>query len=103
MNPETDQRTARLALSASVFSLASFLFAVLVLVVKYSVRVSRRLTPTAPPCAPRRWPKSARPKPDRWIIAGWIDQQRGLVRLPIDVAMQIAAQEWQNPAAARRI
>jgi hypothetical protein len=33
--------------------------------------------------------------------AGWIDQNRGLVRLPIEVAMQIAEREWQDPAAAR--
>ena len=33
--------------------------------------------------------------------AGWIDQSRGVARLPIDVAMKIAAQEWQNPADAR--
>ncbi len=33
--------------------------------------------------------------------AGWIDQSRGLVRLPIDLAMQITEREWQNPAAAR--
>jgi hypothetical protein len=32
---------------------------------------------------------------------GWIDQQRGLVRLPIAVAMQLAAQAWQNPVEAR--
>jgi len=32
---------------------------------------------------------------------GWVDQQRGIVRLPIALAMKIAAQEWQNPAAAR--
>ena len=32
---------------------------------------------------------------------GWIDENRGLVRLPIDVAMQITEREWQNPAAAR--
>jgi hypothetical protein len=32
---------------------------------------------------------------------GWVDQQRGIVRLPIDTAIQLAAQEWQNPAAAR--
>jgi hypothetical protein len=33
--------------------------------------------------------------------AGWIDHDRGVVRLPIETAMQIAAQEWQNPAEAR--
>jgi hypothetical protein len=32
---------------------------------------------------------------------GWIDQQRGVVRLPITVAMQMAARAWQNPAEAR--
>lgn len=33
--------------------------------------------------------------------AAWIDRDRGIVRLPIETAMQIAAQEWQNPAQAR--
>jgi hypothetical protein len=33
--------------------------------------------------------------------AGWIDENRGLVRLPIDLAMQITEREWQNPATAR--
>ncbi len=33
--------------------------------------------------------------------AGWIDQSRGLVRLPIDLAMQITEREWQSPSAAR--
>jgi hypothetical protein len=32
---------------------------------------------------------------------GWIDQSRGVVRLPIAVALQLAAQAWQNPAQAR--
>ncbi len=33
--------------------------------------------------------------------AAWIDRNRGIVRLPMDTAMQITAQEWQNPAQAR--
>ncbi|MGO8766432.1 MAG: hypothetical protein ACLQSR_15005 [Limisphaerales bacterium] len=32
---------------------------------------------------------------------GWIDKQRGIVRLPINTALQIAVEEWQNPAQAR--
>lgn len=32
---------------------------------------------------------------------GWADEARGLVRLPIDSAIRLAAQKWQNPAAAR--
>lgn len=31
----------------------------------------------------------------------WIDPAKGLVRLPIDVAMELTAREWQNPAQAR--
>jgi hypothetical protein len=30
-----------------------------------------------------------------------IDAQRGIVRLPIDRAMQLSAEAWKNPAAAR--
>ncbi len=32
---------------------------------------------------------------------GWVDQSHGIVRLPIETAMQITAQQWQNPAQAR--
>ena len=32
---------------------------------------------------------------------GWVDQSRGIVRLPIQTAMQAAEQAWQNPAQAR--
>ena len=32
---------------------------------------------------------------------GWADEARGLVRLPIDSAIRLAAQKWQNPSAAR--
>jgi hypothetical protein len=31
----------------------------------------------------------------------WKDQSKGLVRLPVDRAMELTLQEWQNPAAAR--
>jgi len=32
---------------------------------------------------------------------GWVDQTKGVVRLPIAEAMKLALREWQNPAAAR--
>ena len=32
---------------------------------------------------------------------GWIDQTKGLVRLPIAEAMKLAEREWQNPSQAR--
>jgi hypothetical protein len=31
----------------------------------------------------------------------WLDQAKGIVRLPIAEATKIALREWQNPAAAR--
>lgn len=33
--------------------------------------------------------------------AGWVDRSRGIVRLSITNAMQMTAQAWQNPNAAR--
>jgi hypothetical protein len=32
---------------------------------------------------------------------GWVDQGKGVVRLPITEAMKITLRGWQNPAAAR--
>ncbi|HEY1663091.1 MAG TPA: hypothetical protein VGI03_11790 [Verrucomicrobiae bacterium] len=32
---------------------------------------------------------------------GWVDKQRGIVRLPIDMALQMSVEQWQNPAQAR--
>jgi hypothetical protein len=32
---------------------------------------------------------------------GWVDQSRGIVRLPIETAMQVAEQAWRNPGQAR--
>lgn len=33
--------------------------------------------------------------------AGWADQAKGLVRLPIDRAMELTVQAYQNPEGAR--
>jgi hypothetical protein len=32
---------------------------------------------------------------------GWVDQAKGVVRLPITEAIQLTLRDWQNPAAAR--
>ena len=32
---------------------------------------------------------------------GWVDQAKGVVRLPIGEAMKLVEREWQNPAQAR--
>ena len=34
-------------------------------------------------------------------VIAWIDAPRGIVRLPIDVAIQKTEQAWQDPAQAR--
>jgi hypothetical protein len=34
-------------------------------------------------------------------FAGWVDERRGVVRLPIETGIKLAAREWQNPASAR--
>jgi len=31
----------------------------------------------------------------------WINREKGIVRLPIPVALELAEKEWRNPAAAR--
>jgi hypothetical protein len=32
---------------------------------------------------------------------GWVDQGKGIIRMPITNAVQLALKEWRNPAAAR--
>jgi hypothetical protein len=32
---------------------------------------------------------------------GWVNQTRGVVRLPLDRALELTAKEWQNPAFGR--
>jgi hypothetical protein len=32
---------------------------------------------------------------------GWVDQGKGVVRMPISNAMVLTVREWQNPGAAR--
>lgn len=32
---------------------------------------------------------------------GWIDSRRGIVRLPLDRAIEMSVELWQNPAMAR--
>ena len=99
MNPETANERPVWHIGLG-FLAASFLFAILVLVVRHSVCVpaidADRAAERAKDLADIRATEvQALDQP------GWIDQQRGLVRLPIAVAMQMAAREWQNPAGAR--
>ena len=82
------------------FLIACFLFAVIVAAVKDSTPVpaidADRATVRAKALAEIRAAET-----QALNHPGWIDENRGLVRLPIEVAMQITEREWQNPAAAR--
>ena len=82
------------------FLIACFLFAAIVVKVKWSMPVpaidaDRAAVRTKALAEIRAAETQALNHP------GWIDENRGLVRLPIEVAMQITEHEWQNPAAAR--
>jgi hypothetical protein len=82
------------------FLVACFLFAVIVAAMKFSTPVpaidADRAAVRAKALAEIRAAET-----QALNNPGWIDQNRGLARLPISVAMQIAEREGQDPAAAR--
>jgi hypothetical protein len=97
MNNENVNRASS---AATGFIIASLIFIALAVAVKFAVRVpaidADRNAVRAKALA------EIRATEDKSLTtAGWIDQSRGIVRLPIDTAMQEAAQVWQNPAQAR--
>lgn len=104
MNSQPNQTSVpavnRASGAALGFLIASVIFAFIAVGVKVSV----------PPAAIDAKSAAARYKALAEIHAteqkdlnhvGWVDQARGIVRLPIDTAMKLAAREWQNPTAAR--
>ena len=101
MTPNQNAPDVNRASGAAVgFGIASVIFLVLVAIVKLSV--------TIPPVDAGRGAaiSQALYQIHTNEIAslnnpGWVDKPRGIVRLPIETAMQLAAQEWQNPAQAR--
>jgi hypothetical protein len=82
------------------FLIACFLFAVIVASVKYSTPVPAIDADRAAVRA-RALVEIRATEAQALNHPGWIDENRGLVRLPIAVAMQLAEREWQNPVAAR--
>ena len=97
MNHQTVNRASGAAIG---FVIAFVIFIALIAIVKFSISVpaidadrdgaiSKSLTEI------RHAESTALEYP------AWVDQSRGIVRLPIETAMQIAAKEWQNPSQAR--
>jgi hypothetical protein len=82
------------------FFIAFFLFAAIVVKVKLSTPVpainADRATVRAKALAEIRAAEA-----QALNHPGWIDENRGLVRLPIEVAMQITERVGQDPAAVR--
>ena len=99
MNSDTNTIN-RASAAVAGFIVASLIFIVLVYAVKFSVSVpaidADRNAVRAKVLA------EIRAAEDKSLNnAGWIDQSRGIVRLPIEAAIQETAQAWQNPAQAR--
>lgn len=82
------------------FVAACFLFVVLTAAVKFSVKVpaidADRGAVLSKALADIRATEAK-----SLSSAGWIDQDRNIVRLPIETALQLSASAAQNPAAAR--
>ncbi|HTL74107.1 MAG TPA: hypothetical protein VL863_12460 [bacterium] len=97
MNPQTANRASGAALG---FLIVSVIFAVLVVGVKLLL-VQPPVDAARADVRTKALAEIRATEEKELNNAGWIDQQRGIVRLPIDTALQLAAQQWQNPAAAR--
>ena len=90
----------RASSTATGFIIASLIFIVLVIAVKFSVHVpaidaDRNAARAKALAEIRATEEKSLANP------GWIDQSRGIVHLPIETAMQVTLQVWQNPAKAR--
>jgi len=90
----------RASSAATGFIIASLIFIVLVIAVKFSVHVpaidaDRNAARAKALAEIRATEEKSLANP------GWIDQSRGIVHLPIETAMQVTLQVWQNPAKAR--
>jgi hypothetical protein len=97
MNLETTNRGSAAAIG---FVVAIILFAAFAVVVKLAVNVPA-IDADASASRSKALAEMRSAEDKSLNTAGWADQSRGIVRLPIESAMQQAAQAWQNPAAAR--
>ncbi|HEY1490131.1 MAG TPA: hypothetical protein VGF90_03745 [Verrucomicrobiae bacterium] len=98
MNPETDNKIVWHY--GVIFVVACLLFVAFVALVKFSVTVpavnADRAAVRAKALADIRAAEAT-----ALTMPGWIDQNRGIVRLPIETAMQLYEKSAPNPAAAR--
>jgi hypothetical protein len=94
------ERTNRASAAAIGFLIVSMIFIALAAALKFSQQVpaidADRATERSKALAEIRATEEK-----ALSAAAVIDAQRGIVRLPIEDAMKLAAQKWQNPSAAR--
>jgi hypothetical protein len=98
MNPEPNEKIVWHY--GVIFVVACLLFVALGIIVKFSVEVpaidADRAAVRAKALADIRATEEK-----SLNTAGWVDQDRNLVRLPIETVLQLAAAAAKNPAAAR--
>jgi len=101
MNQETNNQPPNGATAAALgFILVCFIVAALILAMKHSVHPPA-IDADAAAARVKALAELHVAESNALNQAGWIDQNRGLVRLPVSVAMQITENEWRNPTAAR--
>lgn len=98
MNPETTEKPVWHF--GIIFAAACFLFLVLTIVVKLTVSVPA-IDADRAALRSKALADIHATETTSLSTAGWVDQDRGIVRLPIATAMQLSERAAQNPAAAR--
>lgn len=98
MNPETTEKPVWHF--GVIFVAACLLFVALVVVVKFSVAVPA-IDADRAAVRSQALAEIHATETTALSTAGWVDQDRGIVRLPIETALQLSEKAAQNPAAAR--
>jgi len=82
------------------FIAASVIFIALVVIVKFSVKVPAVDADRAATISKALFEIRTNEVASLNQV-GWVDQQRGIVRLPIETALQMVERNWKNPTNAR--
>lgn len=100
-NPKQDLTNINRATGAAIgFTIAILIFLALIVIVKCSVHAPA-IDADRVAAIKKSLAEIHRTENIALKYPAWVDQSRGIVRLPIKIAMQITAREWQNPAKAR--
>ncbi|HZF02323.1 MAG TPA: hypothetical protein VE344_10555 [Methylomirabilota bacterium] len=94
------QNVNRASGAAIGFVIAFVIFIALIAIVKFSISVPA-IDADRGAAISKSLAEIRKTENNALVNPGWIDEKRGIVRLPIETAMQMAEREWQNPAQAR--